>query len=56
MTGIDDPYEEPEANMLNLQINGDWPVEKNVEIIITYLEGRGLLERLDEPRSLHAIA
>ena len=56
MTGIDDPYEEPEPDMLNLQINGDWPVEKNVEIIITYLEGRGLLERLDEPRSLHAIA
>ena len=52
MTGIDDPYEEPEPDVLNLQLSGDWPVEKNVEIITVYLEDRGLLERLDEPAAL----
>jgi len=52
MTGIDDPYEEPDPDTLNLQIDGDWPVEKNVEIISIYLEDRGLLGHLDEPAAL----
>src|SRR6266567_347391 len=29
MTGIDDPYEKPEPNLVGLQIKGDCPVEKN---------------------------
>ena len=52
MTGIDDPYEKPEPNLVGPQIKGDWPVAKNVEIISTYLEDRGLLEHLDEPAAL----
>jgi len=52
MTGIDDPYEEPEPDGLNLKLNGGRPVEKNVEIITSYLEDRGLLERLDAPAAL----
>src|SRR3989441_6979281 len=52
MTGIDDPYEEPESDVLNLKLDGDSPVEKNVERITAYLGERGLLERLDEPAAL----
>ena len=52
MTGIDDPYEEPEPDMLNLKVNGDWPVEKSVGIIATHLEEQGLLERSDKPAAL----
>lgn len=52
MTGIDDPYQEPDPNLLDLQINGDWPVEKNIEIITNYLEDRGLLERLHKAAAL----
>src|SRR2546425_7524688 len=38
MTGIDDPYEESDPHVLNLQIDGERPVEKNVCVIATYLE------------------
>jgi adenylyl-sulfate kinase len=53
MTGVDDPYEEPDPNVLNLQVEGDAPVERNVEIITNYLEDRGLLgPRLHKPAAL----
>jgi hypothetical protein len=52
MTGIDDPYEESDPDVLNLQIDGEWPVEKNVCVIATYLENRGLLERVSNPAAL----
>ena len=52
MTGIDDPYEEPEPDGLNLKLDGNSPVERNVEIIITYLENCGLLEGRDGPAAL----
>jgi adenylyl-sulfate kinase len=52
MTGVDDPYEEPEAGVVDLKLEGDWPVEKNVKIIIAYLEDRGLLERQSECAAL----
>jgi len=52
MTGIDDPYEEPDRDVLNLEIDGDAAVEKNVGIITRYLENRGLLERAGQPAAL----
>ena len=52
MTGIDDPYEEPDPNLVDLEVNGDWPVEKNVRIITKYLEDRGLLEGPPKPAAL----
>ena len=53
MTGIDDPYEQPDPNVLNLQVEGDASVERNVEIITNYLEDRGLLgPRLHKPAAL----
>jgi adenylyl-sulfate kinase len=52
MTGIDDPYQEPDSEVLNLRIDGDSPVENNVRIITGYLEDRRLLERLNEPAAL----
>lgn len=52
MTGIDDPYEEPDLNLLDLQISGSSPVEKNVEIITNYLEDRGLLGGAHRPAAL----
>lgn len=52
MTGIDDPYEEPDRNQVDLELNGDWPVEKNIRVITTYLEQRRLLERLNESAAL----
>ena len=52
MTGIDDPYEESDPHVLNLQIDGERPVEKNVCVIAAYLENRGLLERVSNPAAL----
>src|SRR6185503_5911554 len=52
LTGIDDPYEEPDHQAPGIQIAGDEVVEKNVEIIIRYLESRGLLKRLGQPAAL----
>jgi hypothetical protein len=52
MTGIDDPYEKPDPTALDLQVDGDYPIEKNVEIIISYLETCGLLERAGAPAAL----
>jgi len=52
MTGIDDPYERPDPDQVDLQIKGDWPVERSVEIIIDHLEDRGLLENLSKPAAL----
>jgi adenylyl-sulfate kinase len=52
MTGIDDPYEESDPDLLNLQIDGESPVEKNVELITSYLKAEGLLARVDEPAAL----
>ena len=52
MTGIDDPYEEPDPEVLNLRIDGDWPVEKNVHVITAYLQNRGLLEGPPKPAAL----
>jgi adenylyl-sulfate kinase len=52
MTGVDDPYEEPDADALNLEVAGDQPVERNVGIITRYLEDRGLLGRVGKPAAL----
>ena len=52
MTGIHDPYEESDPDVLNLQIDGERPVEKNVCVIATYLENRGLLARVSNPAAL----
>ena len=52
MTGIDDPYEESDPDVLNLRINGDSPVLKNIELITSYLKAQGLLARVDEPAAL----
>ena len=52
MTGIDDPYEEPDPGLLDLEVNGDWPVEKNVRVITKYLEDRGLLASPHKPAAL----
>ena len=52
LTGIDDPYEEPDHQAPGIQIGGDEVVEKNVEIIVRYLESRGLLKRLGQPAAL----
>src|SRR2546421_7215874 len=52
MTGIDDPYEELEWNVLTLNLAGASPVKKTVEKFPAYLGERGLLERLDEPAAL----
>jgi hypothetical protein len=45
LTGIDDPYEEPDPQHVELRIAGDAPVAENVRMIINYLERRGLLRR-----------
>jgi adenylyl-sulfate kinase len=52
MTGIDDPYEQPDPAALDLELDGDAPVARNVEIIIDYLESRGLIERSGKPAAL----
>ena len=52
MTGIDDPYEGPDPDVLELQIDGEAPVVKNVEIITHYLEDRGFLEDSGKPAAL----
>lgn len=52
MTGLDDPYEAPDPEVLNLKIDGDGPVDNNVEIITSYLEERGLLEQVGQPAAL----
>jgi len=52
MTGIDDPYEQPDSDVLELQIDGDLPVEGNVAIITNYLENRGFLEDSGKPAAL----
>jgi len=44
LTGIDDPYEVPDPNLVELQVNGNGSIARNVEIIINYLENRGLLK------------
>src|SRR5262245_1401680 len=52
MTGIDDPYEPPDPDLVDLQINGNEPVKKNLRVIIRYLEDRGLLEGRRKPAAL----
>ncbi|MFC4736602.1 adenylyl-sulfate kinase [Bacillus daqingensis] len=41
-TGIDDPYEEPEAPELTLDTGKD-SIEKNVSLLITYLQEKGVI-------------
>ena len=41
-TGIDDPYEPPEKPEVICQTGRD-PIEKSLDQILTYLEGRGLI-------------
>lgn len=52
MTGVDDPYEAPDPNLVNLEIDGASAVEESVEHIIDYLEDRGLLGRHGKPAAL----
>ena len=52
MTGLDDPYEAPDPEVLNLEIDGERPVDNNVETITSYLEERGLLEQVGQPAAL----
>jgi len=52
MTGIDDPYEAPDPDVVELQVNGNGSIRDNVEIIINYLEDRGLLETLRQSAAL----
>ena len=52
MTGIDDPYEEPDPDLTDLKINGDRPVAESVRVIINHLEARGLLPRPAKPTAL----
>ncbi|WP_425483615.1 adenylyl-sulfate kinase [Alkalicoccus luteus] len=41
-TGIDDPYEEPEAPDLTLDTGKD-SIQKNVSVLITYLQEKGVI-------------
>ena len=52
MTGIDDPYEAPDPDLVELQIDGNGSVRDHVKIIIDYLEDRGLLETLRRSAAL----
>ena len=52
MTGIDDPYEAPDRNLVELQVEGDDSVQKNVGIIVSYLEELGLIEEPGQPAAL----
>jgi len=52
LTGIDDPYQEPDPDALNLELDGDAPVPTNVESIISYLETRKLLKCAGKPAAL----
>lgn len=46
-TGIDDPYEAPEAPELTLHATGELPPEALAEHVIRYLESRSILPALD---------
>lgn len=52
LTGVDDPYEEPDGQVPGIKVDGEEVVEQNVQIIIRYLEDQGLLKRLGQPAAL----